>query len=70
MDDCGFGTEQHIHIWIGGKTVAKLFESLPHTIFIQPNKKMFFVWYTEHSINFQLKWTTEVSVLNDIIVSG
>ena len=70
MNDCSIGSKLHIDISIGGVSFTKWLVCLLDCIFIQFDTTIIFPSSTDTSIHIQIKQTTEVSVMTNIIVSG
>jgi hypothetical protein len=69
MNDCSIGPKQHIDISICGVSLSKWLECLLDRIFIQFDTNMISTLCTDKIIRIQVEWTTDISVMNDIIVS-
>ena len=68
MNDCSISSEQHSAGWIGGESFAEWLVLILVTIFIQYDTKMIFELTRINSIHSPIKWMTEVSVINDIMI--
>jgi len=69
MNDCSIGAKKRIDISICGVSLSKWLECLLDRIFIQFDTNMISTLFTHNHIHIQVKWTSDISVKNDIIVS-
>jgi hypothetical protein len=70
MNNHGNSSERRIHIWIGGDIFIKFLVSLQDTICIKDNTNILFALSTDISIHSQIKYTTLVSALKHLFISG
>jgi hypothetical protein len=69
VNDCGIGFEPHICVLSGIVTFNNLLVSFLDDRLLLYDTKSSFALSTDTSIEIWIKWTTVVSVLNDIFVS-
>jgi hypothetical protein len=69
MNRCSIRFEQNIPIWTGGLPFTTFLVSLWDTIFIHYDRNVMFALSTDISIHSKIRWTTVVSVMNDIFIS-
>jgi len=70
MNNRSISSERCIHIWIGGDTFTKFLVSLQDWICIKDNTNILFALSTDTSIYSQIKYTTLVSALEHLFISG
>jgi hypothetical protein len=69
MNRCSIRFEQNVPIWTGGLPFTTFLVCLWDTIFIHYDRKIMFALSTDLSIHGEIRWTTVVSVMNDIFIS-